>query len=110
MVAAPGDYPWSSYRANALGIADPVVTPHALYDELAGSAAARPGAYRRLFEHALGAEALQRLRDCTNGGFVLGSPRFERQIAALLGRRTWKGSPGRPPKKDGGGEHGELAA
>ena len=94
MVAAPGDYPWSSYRANALGIADPVVTPHALYDELAGSAEARLGAYRRLFEDALSAELLQRLRDCTNGGFVLGSPRFVRQIAgtpAQEGRRRRAG-------------------
>jgi REP element-mobilizing transposase RayT len=30
--------------------------------------------------------------------FVLGGSRFEREIAAMLGRRTWKGSPGRPKK------------
>ena len=29
-----------------------------------------------------------------HGGFVLGSNHFQRQIAALLGHRTWKGSPG----------------
>jgi putative transposase len=108
MVEAPGDYPWSSYRANALGIADPVVTPHALYGELAGSADARRAAYRRLFQNALSAEALQRLRDCTNGGFMLGSRKFERQIAVLVGRRTWRGSPGRPRKNQGDGNQGEL--
>jgi putative transposase len=32
------------------------------------------------------------------GGFVLGSDHFQRQIATLLGRRTWKGSPGRSEK------------
>ena len=37
MVRAPGGYPWSSYRTNALGGTDPLVTPHALYRELAGS-------------------------------------------------------------------------
>jgi putative transposase len=104
MVRAPGDYPWSSYRANALGVVDPVVTPHALYGELAGSAEARFGAYRKLFEDALSAAFLQRLREGTNGGFVLGSHGFERQIAALVGQRTWKGSPGRPPKNEGDGE------
>ena len=55
MVEAPGDYPWSSYRANALGGSDPVVTPHVLYRGLAASADARLAAYRRLFEIALGA-------------------------------------------------------
>jgi putative transposase len=99
MVAAPGDYSWSSYRANALGERDPVVTPHALYRQLAGSDEARRDAYRQLFTDALSTEVLQRLRDCTNGGFVVGRPRFERQIAAMVGRRTWKGSPGRPPKE-----------
>jgi putative transposase len=46
---------------------------------------------RSLLNDDLGEELLQRLRDCTNAGFVLGSPKFERQIAAMLGRRTWKG-------------------
>ena len=31
MVAHPRDYPWSSWRAHALGAADPLVAPHALY-------------------------------------------------------------------------------
>jgi len=110
MVAAPGDYPWSSYRANALGIADPVVTPHTLYHDMAASHEARLAAYRGLFEDVLDDRLLQRLRECTNGGFVLGSPTFERQIAGMLGRRTWKGSPGRPRKQeDGDAGQGALA-
>ena len=28
MVAGPADYPWSSYRFNALGQTDDLVTPH----------------------------------------------------------------------------------
>jgi hypothetical protein len=31
MVRAAKDYRWSSYRCNALGWDDPVITPHALY-------------------------------------------------------------------------------
>lgn len=108
MVAAAGEYRWSSYRANALGAADTAVTPHALYRELATSDEARRAAYRRLFEDELSAEVLGRLRECTNGGFVLGSAKFERQLAAMLGRRTWKGLPGRP-RNDGHPEgQGEL--
>ncbi|MGF1614162.1 MAG: hypothetical protein ACFCVA_09700, partial [Gammaproteobacteria bacterium] len=70
---------------------------------------ARLAAYRGLFEGALSRELLQRPRDCTNGGFGLGSLKFERQIAALLGRRTGKGSPGRPRKETDAGGQGELA-
>ena len=98
MVASPAEYPWSSYRVNALGIMDPVVIPHDLYQALPSSEDERLAAYRRLFEIELDAAPLACLRDCTNGGFVLGSTKFERQIAAMLGRRTWKGAPGRPPK------------
>lgn len=109
MVAAPGDFFWSSYRANALGERDPVVTPHPVYRDLASSDDARLAAYRRLFAGELSIELLQRLRDCTNGGFVVGRPQFERQIAAMVGRRTWKGSPGRPPKETDVGAQTELA-
>ena len=109
MVGAPGDSTWSSYRANALGASDPVVKPHALYRELAGSHEARLAAYRSPFEGALGADVLPRVRDCVNGDFVLGSPKFERQVATMVGRRTWKGSPGRPRKETGSGGQRELA-
>src|SRR5712671_4510480 len=37
LVAQPGAYPWSSYRANALGEDDAVVTPHAHYFSLGRS-------------------------------------------------------------------------
>jgi len=108
MVEAPGDYHWSSYRANALGRADRVVAPHSLYHDLAESDEALLAAYRRLFEDELSDELLRRLRYTTNGGFVLGSPEFERQIAAMIGRRTWKGAPGRPRKETDAGDQAEL--
>ena len=37
MVSVPGDYRWSSHRANALGRQDSMVTPHPLYQGLAGA-------------------------------------------------------------------------
>ena len=108
MVSSPEDYPWSSYRANALSVADPVVTPHPLYSELATSDGRRLAAYRGLFEKDLNADLVQRLRECTNGGFVLGSSKFEQQIASMVGRRTWKGVPGRPRKQEPDTQEGEL--
>jgi len=45
IVAQPADYRWSSYRANALGHDDPVVTPHPLYYALGRSPETRRRAY-----------------------------------------------------------------
>lgn len=88
MIGALADYAWSSYRAIALGGADPVVWPHVLYAALGNSPEKRQTAYRRLFADVLGDDLLSRIRESVNGGFVLGSDRFEREIAAVLGRRT----------------------
>jgi putative transposase len=96
MGAAPADYPWSSYRANALGADDPVLAPHPLYLVLGDSPERRQAAYRTLFADRLSEELLTRIRESVNGGDVLGHSRFAREVAAMLGRRTWKGSHGRP--------------
>src|SRR3989344_2182750 len=47
MVEQPGDYRWSSYRHNALGQADGLLTPHYLYESLNSDTARRCAAYRR---------------------------------------------------------------
>ena len=99
MVLAPGEYPWSSYRCNALGGADPIVAAHPFYLALAETEEARRSTYRDLFADRRQEDMLVPLRDATNGGFVLGSPRFQRQIAAMVGRRTWPGKSGRPRKQ-----------
>jgi len=52
LVANPGAYPWSSYRANALGEDDALVTPHAHYYSLGRSVADRRAAYAALFARA----------------------------------------------------------
>jgi len=79
------------------------------FRDLAGSNDARRSVDRPMFADEVSVELLQRLRDWTNGGFVLGSPKFERQMAALVGRWTWKGSPGRSPKETDVGVQTELA-
>jgi putative transposase len=48
----PAHYRWSSYRANALGEADALLTPHALYCALGRSAEERRAAYRAGFRAA----------------------------------------------------------
>ena len=49
LAAHPGAYPWSSYRANALGEDDALVTPHPHYCSLGRSPDARRAAYAASF-------------------------------------------------------------
>ena len=99
MVPTAEEYPWSSYRCNALGLADPVVTAHPLYLTLGERDAERRSRYRGLFADEIPENEIAALRGATNGGFALGSDRFQRQIAAMVGRRTWPGKSGRPKKE-----------
>ena len=51
VVARPEQYQWSSFRANALGQDDALLTPHAHYCALGHGAELRQAAYRALFRH-----------------------------------------------------------
>lgn len=100
MVVGPRDYRWSSHRANAFGAASPLIEPHEEYLRLGRTSADRRAAYRLLFEDTIGsapeAEPTRRIREATMGNVALGDTRFQAQIAATLGRRASRGSPGRP--------------
>jgi putative transposase len=99
MMRHPRQYRWSSYRANAEGKSGDLVTPHDQYLRLGRSADARREAYRELFHAAPDEVVIADIRRATNGGFVLGSARFAKEIARVLGRRVERGKPGRPRKK-----------
>jgi hypothetical protein len=62
MVADPADYLWSSYRANALGEPNGILTPHLPYLALAAVSGERHEAYRALFRTALEDAPLAALR------------------------------------------------
>ncbi len=70
MVARPEDYPWSSYRHNALGAAEALLTPHETYSALGATAAERQAAYRALFAEGLDAALIDTLRDATQRGWA----------------------------------------
>ena len=98
MVEHPAEYRWSSYRANAQGEADALVTPHPLYEALGANAAARQAVYRELFRHELEPGLVDEIRRATNGNFALGDERFAAQVATALGVRAVPGKAGRPRK------------
>jgi putative transposase len=100
MVNDPSQYRWSSYRANALGQPDDLLTPHTLYLGLDANSDARQGAYRALFRPELEHEALTDIRLALNQGQPLGNGRFLDQIERMLGRRCEVRPRGRPRKMD----------
>ncbi|MDN5871629.1 MAG: transposase [Nitrococcus sp.] len=103
MVGHPAEYPWSSYRANAQGEPSALLTPHPLYTALGSDVLARQAAYRELFRYQLELGIVDEIRAATNGNFALGSPRFQAQIAAALGRRVTPGTAGRPRNRNEAG-------
>jgi putative transposase len=96
MVRHPRGHRWSSYPANALGEADPLVSPHPIYRALGRSAAERQAAYRALFRERLGDAFVEDLRNATNGGWALGDAAFKRRIAKAAKRRAEPLPRGRP--------------
>ena len=87
MVQFPGHYGWSSYRTNALGHPDTLITPHQCFDRLGAEPESRREAYRALFGQPMEEDTIQEIRERTNKGWVLGGDRFGEAIAVLAGRR-----------------------
>lgn len=87
MVEEPAEYPWSSYRYNALGMENKLITPHSEYLKLASSAEKRQQAYRDLFNHHLPPKTLAEIREATNKAWVLGSSHFKDKIELQLNRQ-----------------------
>ena len=88
MVRHPEDYPWSSYRCNALDTDMKLITPHLCYDALGADKTARRRAYRTLFNGQLEPGIETEIETCTNTGWAFGSDRFKAEIERMAGRRV----------------------
>jgi len=96
LVKHPGEYPWSSYRANAQGEESDFLSQHPLFMNLGRTCAARLAAYRALFRSALAPGIADEIRNATNGNYALGDERFKTEVEKALGCRITPGKPGRP--------------
>lgn len=96
MVEAPGQYPWSSYAANALGQPDRLVTPHPAWLALDPGPDVRRARYAEWVSEDTDAEETAEIRVHLHQGKVYGSQRFRRHIEALVGRCTEVRPRGRP--------------
>ena len=99
MVVAPGDYRWSSYRANAIGVSDRLVTPHIEYLALGAAPEVREQSYRHLFVTEVDDPAWNLIRQATQQGVLVADSRFADIIEQRLGAAVKPRPQGRPPKK-----------
>lgn len=99
IVVHPGEYRWSSYRANAQGERSDLLHRHPVYMGLGGTDSDRQAAYRELFRYELEPGVIDQFRKATNGNYALGSERFQKEITDMAGRRATPGKPGRLRKK-----------
>ncbi|CAN7646952.1 transposase [Pseudoduganella sp. LjRoot289] len=100
MVHDPASYRWSSYRANALGQRNPLITPHALYTGLASLPDARHLAYRDLCAQLLGEPEILTIRRALNHGKPLGNDSFRASVEELITENCEIRDRGRPRKDE----------
>jgi len=81
MVEFAGAYRWSSYRCNAEGKGNGLVTQHPVYLALGADTAMRAAAYRALFDVPFAQTDLERIRMATRSEFAVGDQAFMRAVA-----------------------------
>ena len=96
MVAAPGDYRWSSHLGNTGSLEDKALTPHPEYLALGNAADVRLRSYLGLFSTIADADA-DAIRRATNAGYPLVSDSL-RNLLGAEGKKLGPGRNGRPPK------------
>ena len=102
MVCSPGDYQWSSYRANALGQPNLILSPHPIYTALGPSRIHREFAYRELFRTVLGPARVQDIHATVQTGTPLGNDRFRAEVESVLQHKVGLARRGPPSKLDKG--------
>jgi len=88
LVRNAADYAWSSYRNSALGIRNPLVTPHEIFTALGRDDAERRAAYAAMFSEPVPRPEIEKIRHATNKGWPLGSETFVSKIESALRRRA----------------------
>lgn len=103
MVRSPAHYRWSSYRANAQGKIDELITQHAIYLLLGRNVDERCDAYKELFKAHVDPQDLNEIRSSLQTGTPLGNDHFKQKIEEKLGMKVGQSKRGRPFKVDSKG-------
>ena len=96
MVAAPEDYPWSSYQHHAWNKPCPIINDHELYLGLGRDKEERSYAYRELFRAQLPEQDIHSIRQAYHYNYPLGNDRFKEKIEEALNRQVGYAKKGRP--------------
>jgi putative transposase len=96
MVNSPGHYRWSSYRYNAQGKDDPIVTEHSLYTDLGKTKVSRRENYKELFKAHIDPDQLKSIRAAWQTGTPLGNDYFREKIERKLKTKIGQARRGRP--------------
>lgn len=84
--AHPIEYGWSSYRHNAVGTTDPLITPHQFYLELSRERSERERCYRDLFAEEIPEPMFDQVRTATRGDSPLAPTTLADELSALTQR------------------------
>ena len=98
LVAAPAEYPWSSYAHHVGAKYDSLIVDHKLYWALGNTPFDREAAYKDLVEQALTSEEINALTAATMKGWALGSEKFKTDLAKQTNRQVGPTKRGRPFK------------
>jgi len=96
MAEHPAEYRWSSYRTNALGETNKLISPHPVYLAIDCDDLSRRQAYCELFSADTAQQSIREIRQALDHELVLGRSIFKGQIELETQRQTTPGKPGRP--------------
>jgi len=96
MISNPAQYRWSSYRCNAQGKENQLITQHSLYQRLGRTKHDRCESYKALFKAHLDPEDLMGIRASLQTGTPLGNDYFKEQIEKKLKTKVGQARRGRP--------------
>ena len=96
MVDEPAHYRWSSYRSNALGQTDTLLSPHATYLSLANNEESRQSNCRGLFANEIDVQQITDIRMALQQSQPLRNSRFAEMLERTTGERREVRPRGRP--------------
>lgn len=96
MVAAAGDYEWSSYRQHVAAVGDSWLDLSDAFLALGSTATSRSVAYADLVSAGISCTDLSLIRTAVKRNQITGTTRFQAKIAERIGRRISSLGPGRP--------------
>lgn len=110
IVAAPNQYPWSSYPHNASGVPSPFLVPHPTYMALGDNDQSRRASYQAICAACPDARAVEAIRAAIRCGLPFGSDEFIERLEARSGMRLRNRRPGPPAMREATAAKGTIVS